>query len=92
MSYQVIWSERSRKNLELLGKSMASRIISKVEGISEDPYTHVKRLHGVSLFSLRAWDYRIILDIENKKMVIFVVKLGHRSKIYEDLCATLILG
>ncbi len=64
---------------------MASRIISRVESISEDPFTYVKRLHGVSLFSLRVGDYRVILDIENKKMVIFVVKLGHRSKIYEDL-------
>jgi mRNA interferase RelE/StbE len=83
MSYQVIWSERSRKNLELLGKSIASRIITKVEGISEDPFTYVKRLQGVSLFSLRVGEYRVILDIENTKMVIFVVKLGHRSRIYD---------
>ncbi len=85
MSYQVIWSERSRKNLKMLEKSIASRIITKVESISEDPFTYVKRLQGVPLFSLRVGEYRVILDIENTKMVIFVVKLGHRSRIYDGL-------
>ena len=85
MSYQIIWSEKSRKGLESLGKNISARIISKVESISEDPFAHVKRLQGVALFSLRVGDYRVILDIENKKMVIFVVRLGHRGKVYDGL-------
>ena len=85
MSYQIIWSQRSRKNLEALGKNTSARIISKVESIIENPFAFVKRLHGVSLYSLRAGNYRVILDIENKKLVIFVVRIGHRSKIYDGL-------
>jgi mRNA interferase RelE/StbE len=85
MSYQVIWSEKSKKNLSTLDKNVSERIVSKVEDIKEDPFAFVKRLQGMKLYSLRVGDYRVILDIENKKMVIFVVKIGHRGKVYDDL-------
>lgn len=85
MIYQVIWSEKSRKSLEAIDKNISERIISKVEDIKKDPFVFVKRLQGVALYSLRVGDYRVILDIENKKMVIFVIKIRHRSKVYDGL-------
>ncbi len=68
----------------MLGKNTSIRIISKVESITENPFAFVKKLHGVSLYSLRTGNYRTILDIENKRLVIFVVRIGHRSRIYAD--------
>ena len=85
MSYQVIWSEKSKKSLKALDKTTSSRIVAKVESIKNDPFVFVKHLEGVKLYSLRVGDYRVILDIENQKMVIFVVKAGHRSKVYDDI-------
>ena len=85
MTYQVIWSERSRKDLESLDKKTQSRIVAKVESIKENPFNYVKRLTGVPLFSLRAGDYRVIIDIKSKQMLIFVVRVGHRREIYDEL-------
>lgn len=85
MSYEVIWSEKSKKNLKAIDKNTSSRIVSKVESIKDNPFLFVKHLQGVALYSLRVGEYRAILDIGNQKMVIFVVKVGHRGNVYDDL-------
>jgi mRNA interferase RelE/StbE len=85
MSYEIRLSDTAKESLDLLNKKTAERISRKLEGIRDDPYRFVKRLKGMPLFSLRAGDYRIIMDIKNNQMLIFVVRIGHRSKAYNKL-------
>lgn len=85
MTFSVIWSEKSKLVLKTLDKSVSTRIIAKVESIKENPLDYVKRLVGVSIYSLRVGDYRVIMDIKNKEMVIFVIKVGHRNRVYDNL-------
>ncbi len=85
MSYRIIWSDKSRKDLAGIDPSISARIISKVEDSRENPFLFVKRLKGIALYSLRIGDYRAILDIENKKMVVLVVEVGHRRSIYKGV-------
>jgi mRNA interferase RelE/StbE len=82
MKYEVKWTETSLRQLEKLEKSIARWIIDKVEFISEDPFTHVQKLKGFGLYRLRVGDYRVIMSIERKKMIVFVLEVGHRSVIY----------
>lgn len=83
MDYQVIWSQRSKKDLEAFDNKVRSRIIAKVESIKEQPFNYVSRLVGVPLYSLRVGDYRVIMDIKSKEVLIFVIKVGHRRNVYE---------
>ena len=85
MTYEVTWSQRSRNDLEALDNKTRDRIIAKVESITENPIDYVKHLTGVPLYSLRVGDYRVIMDIKNKQMLIFVIEIGHRKKIYKQL-------
>lgn len=85
MTYKVILSQDAEKELESLEKNVQNRIVSKLESIRENPLGYVKRLVGVPLYSLRVGDYRIIMDIKNKEIIIFVIKIGHRNKIYNGL-------
>ncbi len=34
------------------------------------------------LFRIRSGDYRILYHVENKKLLILIVKIGHRREIY----------
>jgi len=61
---------------------MGKRIIDKVEKISKNPFKFVKKLKEFNLFRLRVGDYRVIMSIEKKKMIIFVLEVGHRRVIY----------
>jgi mRNA interferase RelE/StbE len=85
MSYEITFSYTARENFKSLDKNTARRIVQKLETIKEDPYRFVKRLSGISLFSLRVGEYRVIMDIKNKQLLIFVVMIGHRSKVYTKL-------
>ncbi len=85
MTYQIIWSERSRKDLSELDAKVSNRIIAKLESIKEQPFSYIKHLVGIPLYSLRVGEYRIILDIKNKQLLIFVVKIGHRKIIYAEI-------
>jgi mRNA interferase RelE/StbE len=44
----------------------------------------VKKLKGFDLYRLRVGDYRVIMSIEKKKIIIFVLDVGHRSVIYRN--------
>lgn len=82
MAYELFWSDTSIRQLEKLDNKTAERIVKKMESILENPFSFVKRLEGFPLFSLRVGDYRVIMSIENNRMVISVVEIGHRSSIY----------
>ena len=64
-------------------KTTYERIISKLEQIQIRPFKYVKKLVGNPHFSLRVGDYRVILRITSKELVVFVVELAHRKKVYK---------
>ena len=83
MTYRLIFSDKSVKQLEKLEKTTYERIISKLEQIQIRPFKYVKKLVGNPHFSLRVGDYRVILRITSKELVVFVVELAHRKKVYK---------
>jgi len=81
--FKVNWTEKSLWQLEKLQSLVSSRIIKKVNELTENPFSKIKRLKGIDSFSLRVGDYRTILDIDVKNKIIYVLRLGHRKNIYE---------
>lgn len=82
MVYEVYWSEKSRAQLEKLDRKEADRITAKVHSIRDDPFDHVIKLHGTEMYRLRVGDYRVIMSIEKSRIVVFVLDVGHRKKVY----------
>lgn len=72
------------KQLEKLSKDVQQRIVSSLERIRMLPFSHVKRLVAEPYYSFRVGDYRVILDIQREKLIIFVIELGHRKNIYQE--------
>ncbi len=83
--YEVTLSKDAKKSLNKLNKIDSERIISVLERIRIRPHVFVKKLVGVKYFSARAGKYRIILDIQENKLIIFVIEIGHRKNIYKTL-------
>jgi len=81
--FSIEFSKTAEKQLYKLEKDMQIRIIQALERIKIRPYPYVKRLVGVPYFKLRVGDYRLILDIRENKLIIFVIELGHRKNIYD---------
>jgi mRNA interferase RelE/StbE len=83
MAWQVIWSEKSVKQLEKIDTKNAQKIYDSVLGCADDPFKVVTRLQNSQFFRLRVGNYRVILDLQQNKMIIFVVETDHRSKVYK---------
>ena len=51
----------------------------------ENPRLHGKALQGKykSLWRYRVGDYRIIANIEDEKLIILLLEIGHRKEIYK---------
>jgi len=85
MTYRVQYTARAKRDLKSLPLPAAQSIIRSIEGLKENPYPHVKRLKGTKrhpLYSHRVGDYRAILAIESDRLLILVLEVGHRSRIY----------
>lgn len=88
MRYSVMVSEEAFKQLKKLDLQQRAFIMSyirkKLDGM-ENPRQTGKALTGEfkGLWRYRAGDYRIVCDIQDDRVVIVVVAVGHRKNIYE---------
>ena len=83
MSYDIIFTDTSLKQFKKLEKNVQERIINALERIRIRPEIHVKKLVGDPGYRLRVGEYRVIIDIYKDKLVILVIKIGHRKNIYK---------
>ncbi|MBL7160718.1 MAG: type II toxin-antitoxin system RelE/ParE family toxin [Candidatus Aenigmarchaeota archaeon] len=81
--YSIIFSLSAKKQLQSLDKHIQKRIISVLERIRFRPERFVRKLVGDPAYRLRVGDYRVIMDIEKDRLLIIVLKVGHRKRIYK---------
>ena len=82
--YSVEFSKVAEKQFYKLEKSVQARLVSALERCKIRPYLHVKKLVGIPYFSLRVGDHRVIVDIKKNELLIFVIEVGHRRKVYKS--------
>ena len=80
--YEIIFSDKAFKELKKLEKSIQNRIISTLERIRVRPESYVIKLIGDPSYKLRVGNYRVIMDIGKNKLIILIIKIGHRKNIY----------
>ncbi len=83
MDYRIIWSVLASKQLKSLDRSIAKRIYEKVGQLCQNPERYVEKLVRYPYYRLRIGDYRVILDIQKEVVRIMILKVGHRSNVYE---------
>jgi len=83
MSFALFWSDRASKDMERLPGHISKRITDKVVSLSENPYRMVERCEGYPYYHQRIGAYRAILKIDDSSMLITVVKVGLRKKVYD---------
>jgi mRNA interferase RelE/StbE len=85
MHYTLLYAPRAERDLKKIPVDLRIRILKRLEELQIDPYSHVKKLHDISLYSLRVGKYRIILDIQHTRCIILVLTAGHRANIYDRI-------
>ncbi len=87
MEYAIEFRPSVLKSLEKIPKRDLVRIKKKVEALGSNlPDPNTTKLKGNNSFhKVRTGDYRIIYEIYNDRLVILVVKVGHRKDVYRNL-------
>jgi mRNA interferase RelE/StbE len=82
--YKITFARSARKELQALPKTIARRILAKVELLSSNPRpSGYKRLRGHSrLWRIRVGEYRIIYTINDNDLVVDISVVRHRSEAY----------
>jgi len=81
--YEIIFSQKAKKQLFRLEKNIQERIITALERIRIRPEVYITKLVGDPGYKLRIGNYRVIMDINNNNLLILVIKVGHRKDIYK---------
>ncbi|TET49867.1 MAG: type II toxin-antitoxin system RelE/ParE family toxin [Actinomycetota bacterium] len=81
--YEIIFSQKAKKQLFKLEKNIQGRIIAALERIRIRPEDYITKLVGDPGYKLRVGDYRLIMDLDNNNLLILVIKVGHRKNIYK---------
>jgi len=82
-SYNIEIKKSATKEIEKLPKAMLKKVVDKIQSLANTPRpAGCKKLTADEKYRVRVGDYRILYSIEDKKLVIYVVKVGHRKKVY----------
>ena len=84
--YQVVFTKQVVRMLRKLPRNTAHLIREKINEIATDPYAvhnNVTKLVGRPGYRLRVGDWRVIYELQDKQLVMLVMKVGPRGDIYE---------
>jgi mRNA interferase RelE/StbE len=82
--YRLVISEDADKQLQKLDKPVRRRMLLALAKLEDDPRPDgVKKLKGsADRWRIRVGDWRIVYQIEDGELVVLVIAVGHRSKVY----------
>ncbi|KOP23405.1 addiction module toxin RelE [Hapalosiphon sp. MRB220] len=86
MNYKIEFSKAASKQFKKLSSELQDRIQTKIDDLALEPRPDgVKKLKGEeNSYRIRVGNYRVVYDIYDDVLLITVIKIGHRSKIYKD--------
>jgi mRNA interferase RelE/StbE len=84
MSYQLVYSETSRRQIRKLHPQIKPVVKSKIEKLRENPFSGKwleRELSGY--LSMRAKRFRVIYKVGKNEEAVEIHYVGHRKDIYE---------
>ena len=82
-SYKIELKKSAAKELERLPSAVLKRIVEKIESLGKNPRPPgCKKLSGEEKYRVRVGSYRILYEIADEVLIIYVVKVSHRKEVY----------
>ena len=74
-------------DLQRLNHEIGHRVVTKIYWLVEHFIAHKPEpLIGTKgIFKLRVGDWRVVYEINYTKQIMYILRIGHRSKIYKRL-------
>lgn len=87
MAYRIEFRPRALREFQSLSKEIQARLTPRIEALADNPRPPgVKKLSSrEDLYRIRVGDYRVIYQVQDKVLLVVVVRIGHRGDIYDGL-------
>ena len=87
MTWRVDILPLAERQLVRLPKPIRARVDQKILLLETDPRPHgsIKLAGAANLYRIRVGDYRIIYEIHGNVLVVVIVRVAHRSRVYRGL-------
>ena len=84
-SYSLAFKKSVAKDLRSIPNQDVKRILKCIDSLREDPRAEgCVKLSGQERYRIRQGVYRIVYEIQNKELIVLVVKVAHRSEVYNS--------
>ncbi len=85
MRFEIIWTERAKKDLKNIEKVVCERIINKVYSASESDNLFLEKIKNQQYHKIRIGNYRIIVQRVLSTKTLIVLRVGHRKNIHKKI-------
>ena len=85
MVYVIVTTKSFAKALARLPVNWQRRIVGKIKEVAADPYAghnNVTKLQGREGYRLRIGDWRVIYELRDDRLELWVLEVGARGGIY----------
>ena len=82
--YRIEVSATAEKQIRKLARSDQIRVLRAIQALSKEPRPPgTRKLRGYAdVFRVRIGTYRIIYSLEQDRLLIIILKVGHRRDVY----------
>jgi mRNA interferase RelE/StbE len=82
--YRIVFRKSVARDLRPMPTKDLRKILAIIESLSEESRpSGIEKLSGQDRYRLRQGNYRVIYEINDKEVVVAVVKVGHRKDVYQ---------
>ena len=82
--YQVVIEKQAQKQLAKIPPPDYTKIVAALKELATDPRPFgYKKLKGRPGYRMRVGDYRIIYQVKDNILTVFVLIIGHRREVYD---------
>jgi mRNA interferase RelE/StbE len=85
-AYELVFRKSVAKELRSLPKRDLQRVLSRIDTLADEPRpAGAEKLSGRELYRIRQGQYRIVYEIADQRLIVTVVRVGHRRDIYRGI-------
>jgi mRNA interferase RelE/StbE len=82
-SYELVFRKSVAKDLRHLPNEDVARILERIRALAENPRPPgCERLSGLERYRIRQGVYRIVYEVQDRRLLVLVVKVAHRRDVY----------
>jgi mRNA interferase RelE/StbE len=85
VKYNLEFKKSAVKELKSLPGKEIERILRSVNQLMDNPRPiNSKKLSAAEKYRLRVGDYRVLYEIQDQRLIIYIVRIAHRKEAYRS--------